>query len=70
MFGWTKTILIVRGLPGAGKSTLALKLVGGNKLQMVENDDYWIMPNGEYHYDSRVNYPKLKLLGFSRGSEE
>lgn len=50
LFNWTKTIHLVRGLPGEGKSTLALSLVGGNKEQVVENDDFWITPNNKYHY--------------------
>lgn len=44
LFGWTKTLHLVRGLPGEGKSTLALQLVKGNPNQVVENDDYWLMP--------------------------
>ena len=44
MFNWTKELFIVRGLPGEGKSTLALKLVDGDRRRLVENDDYWFVP--------------------------
>lgn len=46
LFDWTKTIHIVRGLPGSGKSTLALKLVGSRD-RVIENDDFWLLPNGK-----------------------
>ena len=58
MFDWKKTLHIVRGLPGEGKSTLALQLVGGKKFphqpikhpQVVENDDYWMLPYDDVEY--------------------
>jgi len=46
LFDWKKTIHLVRGLPGEGKSTLALKLVRGNRDQVIENDDFWLLPSG------------------------
>ena len=47
-----KNLILVRGLPGSGKSTLS-KLFGGEHL---ETDQYFIK-NGEYHFD----HSKLKL---------
>lgn len=44
LFNWTKTLHLVRGLPGEGKSTLALALVGGDDRKLVENDDFWFVP--------------------------
>lgn len=48
MYNWTKNLHIVRGLPGEGKSTLALALVGSDRRRLVENDDYWFVPNSSY----------------------
>lgn len=63
LFDWKKTIHLVRGLPGEGKSTLALKLVNGNKDQVVENDDYWMLPvtspgavSMEYKYERAMTH--------------
>ncbi len=42
---WIKTLHIIRGLPGDGKSTLALQLVNGERARVVENDDFWFVPN-------------------------
>jgi predicted kinase len=47
-----KTLLLLRGLPGSGKSTLS-KLLGGVH---IEADQYF-MENGEYKFDSS----KIKL---------
>jgi predicted kinase len=46
-----KTLYIVRGLPGSGKSTFALKLVGEEFL-VCEADKYFIdKESGEYKFD-------------------
>lgn len=46
-----KTLYIVRGLPGSGKSTFAKKLVGANFL-VCEADKYFInKETGEYNFD-------------------
>lgn len=46
-----KTLYIVRGLPGSGKSTFAKKLVGTNFL-VCEADKYFInKETGEYNFD-------------------
>ena len=45
----TKKLYIVRGLPGSGKSTFALNLVGSDFL-VCEADKYF-MVEGEYKFD-------------------
>ena len=45
----TKKLYIVRGLPGSGKSTFALDLVGSDFL-VCEADKYF-MVDGEYKFD-------------------
>ena len=46
-----KTLYIVRGLPGSGKSTFAKKLVGSEFL-VCEADKYFIdKETGEYNFD-------------------
>jgi len=45
-----KTLYIVRGLPGSGKSTFAKKLVGADFL-VCEADKYFINDEGEYVFD-------------------
>lgn len=46
MFNWQKTLHLVRGLPGEGKSTLARSLVKFGD-QVVENDDFFYRPATE-----------------------
>ncbi len=43
-----KTLYIVRGLPGSGKTTLAEKLAGKN---ISEADQYFTNKKGEYKFD-------------------
>ena len=47
------TLHIVRGLPGTGKTTFAQKKFGG--MLQLENDQYWITPDGKYEYDEKNN---------------
>ena len=43
-----KNLIILRGVPGAGKSTLA-KFLAGDKGVIVEEDDYHMI-DGQYYY--------------------
>ena len=45
-----KTLYIVRGLPGSGKSTFATKLVGDDFL-VCEADKYFTDADGNYNFD-------------------
>lgn len=45
-----KTLYIVRGLPGSGKSTFAKKLVGDDFL-VCEADKYFTDVEGDYNFD-------------------
>ena len=44
-----KTLYIIRGLPGAGKSTIGALLCG--PISVVSADDYFMGDNYEYHFD-------------------
>lgn len=46
-----KTLYIIRGLPGSGKTTLAKKLAPTCRF---EADDFFIDENGEYDFDARL----------------
>ena len=50
MFNLKKEIILVRGIPGSGKSSLALSLVNGDKRRLVENDDFWYVPKSDAHF--------------------
>jgi hypothetical protein len=43
-----KQLLIIRGVPGAGKSSLALGLDAD---LVCSEDDYWTSRDGSYHFD-------------------
>ena len=44
------TLYIIRGLPGAGKSTIGAVLCGD--IGVVSADDYFMDDNYEYHFDA------------------
>ena len=46
-----KTLILLRGLPGAGKSTLAKMLVGDKDYCHREADMFFVDRDGEYKYD-------------------
>ena len=51
-----KTVIILRGVPGAGKSVIAEHLCSNTGTAMVCADDFFTHQDGSYHFD-------LKLLG-------
>ena len=45
-------LIIIRGIPGAGKSRLAATLLESGVVDYVaETDQYWIQPDGVYKFD-------------------
>jgi len=46
-----KNLILLRGLPGAGKSTLAESLVGGAGSEHFEADQYFVDRDGNYNFD-------------------
>lgn len=55
-----KILLLIRGLPGAGKSTLAKQLVQKAKAQTFSIDSYFTTPSGEYRFDFSKNHLAYK----------
>lgn len=53
-------VIILRGLPGAGKSTLSDLLTGGNNDLVCEADNYMVNKDGEYEFNP-------KKLGYAHG---
>ena len=48
-------LYIVRGLPGAGKSTFAKKLLQEGKVQQhLEADEFMTNENGDYKFDPTI----------------
>jgi Zeta toxin len=44
--------IFIRGIPGAGKSTLAKSIVDVRKnVVHIETDDYWLRPDGHYDFN-------------------
>jgi predicted kinase len=52
-----KTLILLRGLPGAGKSTIARLLVGDKDYCHKEADMYFVDRDGNYKFDAS----KIKL---------
>lgn len=56
-----QTLIVVRGIPGSGKSTYAKTLKAdlekqGFKVEHVEADDYWYNDKGEYVFHTSKLY--------------
>ena len=47
-----KTLILLRGLPGAGKSTLAKELFSTNTYRHFEADMYFVNEDGVYNFDA------------------
>lgn len=60
-----KTLILVRGVPGCGKSTLAAKIAD----VVFAADDYFINANGEYKFDgSQIKLAHAWCLNQTRQS--
>lgn len=48
-------LILIRGLPGSGKTTEAKRLVQeGEAFTFVEADDYWIRKDGTYDFNPKL----------------
>lgn len=54
-----KELILLRGLPGAGKSTLA-KVLAGEDFPLLSIDDYFTDSKGNYHFESDKNHLAYK----------
>lgn len=45
-------VILMRGLPGSGKSTMARKVAEQKDAEIFSTDDYWICKDGEYRFDA------------------
>lgn len=55
-----KTLILLRGLPGAGKTTLAHILSEDGTYPVFSIDSYFLNENGEYHFKFEDNYLAYK----------
>jgi len=52
-----KSLILIRGLPGSGKSSLAQVLSEGGKYPVYCVDDFFTDKNsGKYHFDHKLNH--------------
>jgi predicted kinase len=49
----SKNVIILRGVPGSGKSTFA-SLLSGHHTFIACADDYFVQENGEYKFDASL----------------
>jgi len=47
----TKRLILMRGLPGSGKSTKAKAIPHA---RVMSTDDYWIRPDGKYDWNAKL----------------
>lgn len=52
----TRSLILLRGLPGSGKTTLASVLSEGGKYPVFSIDDYFTDKKGSYHFVHTENH--------------
>lgn len=57
-----KTVHIVRGLPGTGKTTFVQKRFNG--ILQLENDQCWVTADGKYEYGVGHKYPRERVANY------
>lgn len=56
----THSLLLLRGLPGSGKTTLAGVLSENNRYPVYSIDSYFINEQGDYHFEHTKNHLAYK----------
>lgn len=56
----SKTLLLLRGIPGAGKTTLANQIAKSNNAPIFSIDSYFTNERGEYKFDFTKNHLAYK----------
>ena len=59
-FSTNKNLVLLRGLPGAGKSRLATLLCENGRYPIFSVDDYFTDAHGEYHFQFDKNHLAYK----------
>ncbi len=54
------SLILLRGLPGSGKTTLAKELSENGKYPIFSIDDYFILKNGDYKFEFDKNHLAYK----------
>ncbi|TGM02358.1 ATP-binding protein [Leptospira jelokensis] len=55
-----RTLLLLRGIPGSGKTTLAKEISKSNGAPILSIDSYFENEKGEYHFDYTKNHLAYK----------
>lgn len=56
-------VVLLRGVPGSGKTTVALRLMNDfpDQFVRVNRDDIRMMMFGEYHFSGAMQTPRRRL---------
>ena len=55
-----KSLILLRGLPGSGKSSFAKVISENGKYPVYSVDDYFTSPSGEYQFNFQTNHLAYK----------